>query len=144
MKRTRLEAVAKATRDKLGALEWISASPNKRPEFIEQAALASSIGDAPDLAIVLGHLTSKRVLERRRALVILASRRGISPRVTCKLLRLSYSTYRRCVRVFAEGGAAALFSRRTNLPRKSDDEMIRNTLFDTLHQPPSNYGINRT
>ncbi len=138
-----LDAVAKATRDKLGALEWISAAPNKRSGFIENAGLAS-IGDEPDLAIVLEHLLSKRALERRRALVILAIRRGISPRVIRKLLQLSYSTYRRCLRVFAKGGAAALFAPRISLSRKSDNEAIRNTLFDTLHQPPSNYGINRT
>lgn len=138
-----LDAVVKATRDKLGALEWISASPNKRAGFLEKAGVAS-IGDEPDLAILREHLLSKRVHERRRALVILASRSGISPRVICKLLRLSYSTYRRCTRVFAESGAAALFASRGKRPRKSDDEAIKNTLFDTLHQPPSNYGINRT
>jgi len=138
-----LDAVTKATPDRLGALEWMSASPNKGPGRIENAGLAP-IGNEPDLAIVLDRLISKRVIERRRALVILASRRGIDPRVTCKRLQLSYSTYRQYVRVFAEGGAAALFSRRINLHRKSRDEAIRNTLFDTLHQPPSNYGINRT
>jgi transposase/transposase-like protein len=138
-----LNAVAKALRDKLGALEWISATPNKRAAVIEKAGLAS-VGDEPDLAIVLEYLLSNRALKRRRALVILASRRGISPMVICKLLRLSYSTYRRCIRVFADGGATALFSSRRNLSRKSDDEAIRSTLFDTLHQPPSNYRINRT
>jgi transposase len=84
------------------------------------------------------------VLERRRALVILASRRGVRPSVICNFLRLSHSTYRRCIRVFAEGGAAALFAPRISPLRKFDDENVRNTLFDTLHQPPKNFGINRT
>jgi transposase/transposase-like protein len=138
-----LDVVAKAIGDKLGALEWIAANPNKRAGFLEKAGLAS-IGDGPDLAILFERLLSKRVLERRRALVILASRRGISPRLVCKLLRLNYSTYRRCIHVFDEGGTAALFASRRKRSQKSDDEVIKNTLFDTLHQPPSNYGINRT
>jgi transposase/transposase-like protein len=137
------DALAEATRDKLGALEWISATPNKRTGLIEKAG-GASIGDEADLVILLQHLLSARVLERRRALVMLAARRGISPRVICKLLRLSYSTYRRYTRVFAEGGATALFASRRKRAGKSDDEAIKNTLFETLHQPPSNFGINRT
>src|ERR1700730_107088 len=81
------DALAEATRDKLGALEWISATPNKRTGLIEKAG-GASIGDEADLVILLQHLLSARVLERRRALVMLAARRGISPRVICKLLRL--------------------------------------------------------
>jgi transposase len=77
-------------------------------------------------------------------MVIMASRRGVRPAFICKVLRLSPSTYRRCVRVFSEGGAAALFARRTNPHRKFDNERIKNALFDTLHQPPGNFGINRT
>ena len=77
-------------------------------------------------------------------MVILADRRGLRPSMTCKLLKLSHSTYRRCLRVFAEGGAAALFAPRISPLRKFDDKTIVGTLFDTLHQPPSNYGINRT
>ena len=137
------DALAEATRDKLGALEWISATPNKRTGLIEKAG-GASIGDEADLVILLQHLLSARVLERRRALVMLAARRGISPRVICKLLRLSYSTYRRYTRVFAEGGATALFASRRKRAGKSDDEAIKNTLFETFHQPPSNFGINRT
>lgn len=79
-----LDAVARATYDKLGALEWMSASPTKK-RGPTQIGLPS-IGDESDLAVVLEHLMSKRVLERRRALVILASHRGTNPRVTCKLL----------------------------------------------------------
>jgi transposase len=128
---------------KLGALEWICAAPSIRAADIGNSRLLSA-GDEPDLAVVLEHLLSKRVLERRRALVILASRRGVRPSVVCKFLRLSHSTYRRCIRVLADGGAAALFAPRISPRRKFDDETIRSTLFDTPHQPPNNFGINRT
>jgi transposase len=128
---------------KLGALEWISAAPNNQAAFIEKAGLQSIVNE-PDLAIVLEHRLSRRVLGRRRAMVIFASKRGIRPSVICRHLRLSYSTYRRCLRTFAEGGAAALFAPRVSPLRKFDNEMIKNALFDTLLQPPCNFGINRT
>jgi DDE superfamily endonuclease len=37
-----------------------------------------------------------------------------------------------------------LFSRQIKVIRKSDDEAIKQTVFGLLHEPPSNYGINRT
>lgn len=100
--------------------------------------------DESDLAIVREHLLSKRVLERRRAIVVLATWRGLRPSFICKLLRLRPVTYRRCVQIVRERGVAALFDRRKNAHRKYDNEVIKNTLFDVLHQPPSNFGINRT
>jgi transposase len=124
----------------LDALEWITASPKATPTLPEVPALI----DQPDVSIVLDHLLSKRVLERRRALVILSKWRGLRPSLVCNLLRLAPSTYRRCLRVFSEGGAAALFARRKNPHRKYDDEVIKDALFEILHQPPSNFGINRT
>jgi transposase len=97
-----------------------------------------------ELAILRKRLLSKRVLERRRAIVVLASRRGVRPTTICKLLNLSPSTYRRCIRVFVEGGVEALFARRKNPHRKYDNKVLIDAVFETLHQPPSNFGINRT
>ena len=124
----------------LGALEWITASPSGSPMLLHGSALS----EQPDMSIVLDHLLSKRVLERRRAIVILSKWQGLRPSAVCNLLRLSPSTYRRCVRVLSEGGAEALFARRKNPHRKYDDEGIKEAVFETLHQPPSNFGINRT
>lgn len=124
----------------LDALEWITASPRGTPTLPQGLALS----EQPDMSIVLDHLLSKRVLERRRAVVILSKWRGLRPSVVCNLLRLAPSTYRRCLRVFSEGGAAALFARRKNPHRKYDNGAIKDALFEILHQPPSNFGINRT
>ena len=124
----------------LGALEWAAASPREKPTLLWLPPLS----EQPDMPIVLEHLLSKRLLERRRAIVILSKWRGLRPNLVCNLLRLSPYTYRRCLRVFAEGGAAALFARRKNPHRKYDNEAIRDAVFETLHQPPSDFGINRT
>ena len=100
--------------------------------------------DESDLAIVREHLRSERARERRRAITMLAIWRGLRPSFICRLLHLSRATDRRCVRIFRERGAAALFDRRKNVHCKYANEVIKSTLFDVLHQPPSNFGINRT
>jgi hypothetical protein len=46
--------------------------------------------DESDLAIVREHLLSKRVLERRRAIAMIATWRGLRPSFICKLLGLSH------------------------------------------------------
>src|SRR4051794_16352259 len=51
---------------------------------------------------------------------------------------------RKYLRTFESGGQAALFERKTNSTRKFDDEEIKQAVFRLLHEPPSNYGINRT
>ena len=37
-----------------------------------------------------------------------------------------------------------LFSRQIKVIRKFDDETVKQAVFRLLHEPPSNYGINRT
>ena len=128
------------SKKQLGALEWIAASPKGTPPV----PLGLVLSEQPDMSIVLDHLLSKRVLERRRAIVILSKWQGLRPSLVCNLLRIAPSTYRRCLRVFSEGGAAALFARRKNPHRKYDNEAIKGALFEILHQPPSNFEINRT
>ncbi|HLG83585.1 MAG TPA: IS630 family transposase [Bradyrhizobium sp.] len=124
----------------LGRLEWLTSQPGEsqgRPEFDIPA-------DNPDVQTVLDRVLSPRILERRRAIVMLAHWRGVRPSRLCRALRLSPVTYRRCLQMFAEGGAAALFARRKNPHRKWDNEEVKAALFETLHQPPGNFGINRT
>lgn len=104
----------------------------------------SAASGQPDFGIVLEHLLSPRVFERRRATVMLAHWCGVRPSTLCKRLRLSPITYRRGLQIFAAGGAAALFARRKNTNSKCDSEELKAVVFATLHQPPSNFGINRT
>jgi transposase len=126
---------------RLSTLEWLTVSPGED----QLTPLAhGTVLEQPDLRIMLDHLLSPRVLDRRRAIVMLAHWCGVRPSILCRRLRLSPSTYRRCLRVFAEGGPAALFKRRKNPHRKWDNEEIKAALFETMHQPPSNFGINRT
>lgn len=100
--------------------------------------------DESDLRIVIEHLLSPRVLQRRRAMVLLTYWLGVRQRMLCGLIGLSPVTWRRCIRVYAERGLDALFARRRSPARKVDNEELRKALFDTLHRPPGEFGINRT
>ena len=92
-----------------------------------------------DLLLYEGHLS-----ERNRSMVVLASRRGLSQRTICAFLGISATSCSKYLRTFARGGEAALFARQTKSNRKFDDEAIKKAVFGLLHEPPSNYGINRT
>lgn len=77
-------------------------------------------------------------------MVLLTHWLGIRQSSVCRLIGLSPTTWRRCLRVYADGGVGALFARRRSPTRKSDNEELRKLLFDTLHRPPGEFGINRT
>ena len=98
----------------------------------------------PDQQILLQRLRRGQLGDRRRSIVILASRKGLQTGAICSALNLSRQTYRRYVRLFDEGGAAALFAPRISPLRKFDNEAVKNAVFSLLHQPPRNFGINRT
>jgi hypothetical protein len=62
----------------------------------------------------------------------------------CGFLGIDERSCRKYVRTFEKGGQAALFVRQTKSTRKFDDDAIKQAVFGILHEPPSNYGINRT
>jgi transposase len=111
---------------------------------MDKCELPHAIAHHPDLPVLLDRLLNGRAIDRRRAIAILASQRGIRGSAICRLLRLNRTSYCRYLRVFEQGGSAALFARRVNPHRKFDNEEIKKTVFATLHQPPSNFNINRT
>jgi transposase len=59
-------------------------------------------------------------------------------------LGIDKATYRKYLRAFDRGGAEALFARQTRSSRKFDNQSLKKAVFGILHQPPLNYGINRT
>jgi transposase len=85
-----------------------------------------------------------RLAERNKALTVIPRRRGIPLRTICGFLGIDRKTARKYVRAFDEGGTKALFSRQVQAPRKADDVATKQAVFALLHEPPANYGINRT
>lgn len=121
--------------------EWMRALLQKE---IDADALRREIGDVPDLATLLHHLYNGRLSHRNRSMVVLASRRGLSQRMISTFLGIDPHSCSKYLRTFERGGGAALFKRQTKSNRKFDDEAIKKAVFGLLHEPPSNYGINRT
>jgi transposase len=105
--------------------------------------LKHQMDDLPDLEVLLNRLYTGRLSDRNKSLAIIAWRRGLTVRTVCTFLGISRSTYKEYTRKFTEGGSQALFSRRHRFER-SDDETLKNAIFRVLHEPPGNYGINRT
>jgi transposase len=120
---------------------WLMAMLHKD---INTDELPRSIVDHPDLQTLLERLKSGRLGDRRRSIAVLGNRRGLQIGSICSAVNLSRQTYRRYVRLFDEGGAAALFAARISPLRKVDREEVKKAVFSLLHQPPSNFGINRT
>ena len=123
------------------AFEWMRLVLQKH---VSSDTLRREICDVPDFAILLDRLYNGRLSDRNRSMAVLASRRGLRPVTVCDFLGIDKKTYRKYLRAFENGGHAALFARQTKSDRKFDNEAIKQAVFEILHQPPSNYGINRT
>jgi transposase len=123
------------------AFEWMRAVLQKE---ISPDALRREVGDIPDFPVLLHRLYDGRLSDRNRSMVAFASRRGLSGSVVCAFLGIQKTTQRKYLRVFEAGGQAALFARQTKSTRKFDNEVFKQAVFGVLHEPPSNYGINRT
>jgi hypothetical protein len=121
--------------------EWMRALLQKE---IDVDTLRREIGDVPDLATLLHRLYNGRLSDRNRSMAVLASRRGLSGRMICTFLGIDPRPCSKYLRTFKRGGAAALFECRTKSNRKFEDEALKKAVFGLLHEPPSNYDINRT
>ena len=77
-------------------------------------------------------------------LSVLAGRRGIPQRAISRFLGVTRKTVCTYCDAYTKYGCARLFKGFNDRVRKSDDELLQNTLFSVLHTPPSAYGINRT
>jgi transposase len=131
----------KREQSRQAAFEWMRAVLQKD---VDLDALRQELRDLPDVAALLDRLYDGRLSDRNRSMVVLANRRGLSSGTVCQFLGIDKKTYRKYLAAFETGGHAALFARQTKSTRKFDDEAVKQAVFQILHEPPSNYGINRT
>lgn len=123
------------------AFEWMRAVLVKD---ISLDALRRTVGDVLNVTTLLQRLYDGCLSDRNRSMVILASCHGLSSGIVCSFLGIDKKTHRKYLRSFEEGGQEALFARQTKSTRKFDNETVKQAVFGLLHEPPSNYGINRT
>src|SRR5260370_12986476 len=123
------------------AFGWMLAVLQKK---INVEDLRHQTGDLREFEVLLNRLYMGRLSDRNKSLSVLACRFGLAIKTICTFLGISTSTYGVYKRTFENGGSQALFARRQRSTRKCDDETLKSSIFKVLHEPPSNYGINRT
>jgi transposase len=100
--------------------------------------------DPDEIGELLRRIRDCKLADRNKALAVIASRQGISSCVIYRFLGIDLKTLRRYLRLFDEGGTAALFSRRVGSSQALTDASTKQAVFALLHEPPANHGINRT
>jgi transposase len=132
---------ADCERQRLADTEWMRRVLQKK---ISDGALQQEFGEVPKLDALLKQLHHGRLLNRKRALVVLASHRKVSTPTICAFLGVGKRFVRTCRSKFAVGCIDTLFAPQTKSNRKMDNPKFRTPVFSLLHEPPANHGINRT
>jgi transposase len=128
-------------RQRLAHIEWMRGVMQKE---IGDGALHQEFGKLPKLDGLLKQLRHGRLLNRNRAMAVLASHRKIPIPTICAFLGVGKRFVRTCRSKFDEGCIDTLFAPQTKSNRKIDNPRVRSAVFGLLHEPPANHGINRT
>lgn len=80
----------------------------------------------------------------RRALTIIFSLYGIADKTIMDFLYISRNAVKRYKRKFHDGGVEELFDTRKKSTKISDDPKLKETLISLIHEPPKEFGYNRT
>ncbi len=111
---------------------------------IPRTELEKELGHVLELDKLLRGVCEGPLAQRKKAMAGLSHEKGVGWALVCSFLHLSRRSVRRYWKRYQEGSTAALFAKRVNTRRKSQDDRIRQAVFALLHSPPSTYGINRT
>lgn len=111
---------------------------------ISETEIIRRIGQCEDLPELLTMAQNNNRIQRNRGLSILAWKSGISARATARVLQVNRKSFARYLNLYKEFGAIGVSRRKGPSNRKIDNELLRDAVFSLLHEPPSNYDINRT
>jgi hypothetical protein len=111
---------------------------------IPRSALEKEFGHVADLDKLFRGICNGPLSQRKKAMAILSLERGIGRSLVCSFLHLSRDSARRYWERYRKGSMAALFAKKVNFWKKSQDDRIRQAVFALLHSLPSAYGLNRT
>jgi len=111
---------------------------------IAEDEIARSLGSIEDLADLLKIVRSGNRIKRNRALTILGTKAGFSMRSVAAALKVCRGSCAKYVALYKEFGADGLLRRKKSTNRKYDNPVLKDAVFTLIHEPPSNYDINRT
>lgn len=123
---------------------WVRIHKAHRTTPAMAAGLTEKLMNMSDIAR-LDKAKNGRLRVRKKALTVLARKRGISNAAISELLHSSIKSTRHYFKLYSEAGLSALFGSRTQhsaMP-SSGTEKTRH-IFELLHQKPTSFGINRT
>jgi len=112
--------------------------------IIPREQIIQDIGECEGMSTLLKTVQSGNRILRNRALSVLASKKGISARATSRVLGVDRASCSKYLKIYKEQGADGLMFRKQASNRKFDSEPLKDAIFALLHEPPSNYDINRT
>jgi len=107
-------------------------------------SIARSTGRLRDLDELLKLVECGNRIKRNRALTIIGVKAGFSIRGIAAALKVSRTSCTKYVALYSEFGTAGLEQRSQSKNRKYDDPALKDAVFALIHEPPSNYDINRT
>lgn len=123
------------------AFEWMRAV---QQGAISRSTLEKELSHVIELDKLLKGIRNGPSPQRKKATAILSLERGIKSSLVRSFLHLSRRSARSYWERYRHGSTLALFVKRMNARRKSQDDRIRQAVFALLHSPPSAHGINRT
>lgn len=97
-----------------------------------------------DRGDIIKYLHDRRSRYRNRAISVLAYSHGISDHTIASAINISRRTVRKARLVYQVAGAKGLFATKARSNLKVNDVELKAAIFSVLHEPPGNYGINRT
>ncbi|CAO4145179.1 IS630 family transposase [Methylorubrum extorquens] len=109
-----------------------------------QKDLRTDVGEINDLRTLYDQMRRGTPINRKKAAAIISHAKGIVDTTAYEFLNLSKATFKKTVTDYQKNDISGIFKKRQSRFRKSEDENIKQEVFRVLHQPPSEYGFNRT
>ncbi len=95
-------------------------------------------------ALLLDAIFEENLYRKKKAYTILFLQLGIHERLVADVLSVTPRTIRKRHQCYKTVGLAHLLDKNRRAEHKLDNTEIKELVFEMLHSPPSDYGINRT
>ena len=98
-----------------------------------------------EVLTLLECISSRPIRYRNRAIAVLAYLKNIPSNIIAEFLLITPETVSEYIKNYQTGGVCNLLDvYKRDKVKKSEDQKYKNKIFEILHSPPSNHGINRT
>ena len=130
------------TQKKADDKRWLTKFCRSHPSL---ETIKADLDNSDDVAELLRYAKNGQVRQRKRAIAVIAKKRGISIRTISSVLGSSTNTIRKYLDIYCNEGISVLFG--PSLPRtevRIGDAEKTPRIMELLHHKPRSFGINRT